>query len=1086
MKKKFLIPFLVIPMLFSCGGNDFVDVPPKVDPSASEKVILNQRTANIRVGESVTLIAHSTSGSSVGIKWTMDRNDIVSMSTVKDASNASFTGLTSGRVIVTAIIGNESNSCEIIVSGGGGSTEEAEIKSVNLDILNKTINYEEGGNNSFILTATVRSVGFIDTTVSWESNAPHIVSVTKRDVSSAVVTALEDGVAIITATAGIKTAKCTVTVNKLSPSGLSISLNRTSLNMYVGDTDTLEATVKGADVVEWASNNVSAVTVSSNGAISAVAVGSATITATVRNDAGEVKTAQCNVVVSEHGDEPDYSSWQQPGHLYLHYLRKNHDYDDWAVYIWQKMPNDIDGTLYGATHAPDNVTPTTTRWMNNSECGGSGTDIFEDSNGQIVDIDLTREDLIDAKEGKPAPLISDWNNLKGARLGFLIVDQNHMDGKTHWVSDGGSDTWIKKLDEKLPEGKQSSLHLYCVEGSVKSYTTESGKAVEPNPTIKDTSGNYSSKNDIQDLLNDKYPRGVNTSTSFLEDRPGTGYQIFVPSYADSDGDGMGDLRGIINKLDYLEELGIECLWLTPIQESDSYHGYDVTDYYKIDSKFGTMEDYQELIYKAHQKGMKVLMDMVINHTSKNNVLFNKSEQAKVEVINGKTIEYRNMYLWKYKGEMVREWDGEIPASGDTPANYNDVKVEDSEDWYRDGTSNYYYFGKFGSGMAELNYSYQATRDYMADMCKYWLSFGLDGFRLDAIKHIYLLSELSPEEATKYTSNIRYDVSYRTYWDNQLNAEVEAKNDYSYHIGLNVQFWKEFSGDIKSAYPNCFLVGENFDGWNKRIAPFYQAIDSQFDFCTYYHLNESTVNDGLVAMGGDIKQTLEYNKAERKDHINGAFTSNHDIARLLNHAAAHSTTTHHAEVTASNKDFAIARAKWFAAITIFTPGLSWVYYGDELGMSGNLNNGETGDHGNNTDRWYRQPMRWGKTQLQDGVTRYTFSGLTVTWDNYNEHLDTVSEQKNKPDSMLNYFIAACNAKKSDDYPTYGYIHNSWGDANCIHLDIIDGESRRVIVTINAGSSSVNIESQNRGKSLIGGTAGSTLDTVLPGGFIVAKM
>ena len=239
------------------------------------------------------------------------------------------------------------------------------------------------------------------------------------------------------------------------------------------------------------------------------------------------------------------------------------------------------------------------------------------------------------------------------------------------------------------------------------------------------------------------------------------------------------------------------------------------------------------------------------------------------------------------------------------------------------------------------------------------------------------------------------------------------------------------------------------------------------------------------MGGDITQTLNYNKAERKDHINGAFTSNHDIARLINHAAAHSISTHHAEITNENASWAISRAKWFGAITLFTPGLSWIYYGDELGMSGNLNNGATGDHGNNTDRWYRQPMRWGTTQLQDGVTKYTFSGLTVTWDNYNVNLPTASQQAADPNSIYNYFKAACHAKQHNDYPTYGYINNCWGDANSLFLDISDGE-RRVLVTINAGSGNINVESQNRGKVLMGGTQGSTQDVVLPGGFIVVTM
>ena len=815
---------------------------------------------------------------------------------------------------------------------------------------------------------------------------------------------------------------------------------------------------------------------------------------------GNTKSATCAVHVSSGGSSGDYeeqiAQWSQPGHLYLHYLRtSDQDYDKWALWIWQNYPHDLEGSLWGAGHGYDfkGVVPETYGHMTDAECGGSGNIEYRDEYGIVIDVDLTKEDLLCGKSRTLAPLVSDWTDISRNALGFLIVDQTKMDGSDNWTSDGGAETYIRRLGRYMPDGRDGYLHVYCVEGNVADYQTTSGKQEFVNPTATDTTGNYRSQNDITNLKADAFSSGVGTSTSFLADRPGTGYQIFVPSFADSDGDGFGDIKGITEKLDYLEDLGIDVLWLTPIQESNSYHGYDVTDYYKIDPKFGTLQDYQELLYKAHQKGMKVLMDMVINHTSKSNVLFKKSQRAEVGEFNGKTINYRDMYLWKYQGDQILEWNGvEGKYDVNNPATFITKNVQDSDDWYRDGTSNYYYYGKFGSGMAELNYSCQATRDYMTDMCKYWLSFGLDGFRLDAIKHIYLLGELDP--TYNYQGDyINYDVSYRTYYDNERMETVTAQNDYTYDRELNVMFWKQFAGVLKSAYPNCFLVGENFDGWNERIAPFYEAIDSQFDFSTYYHLHEST-GSGIVAMGGDINATLNYNKAYRSNHINGAFTSNHDVARFINHCASEEQTAHHAEVNNSNKATALKKARWDATITMLTPGVSWIYYGDEIGLSGNVNDkvpDSSGaiydDHGNNVDRWYRQPMRWGTTYGQDKVVKYTFGGIEILWDFYNQTLPTVSQQQADSGSLYNLFKALCHAKSDPRYPTYGYILNQWAEGsnqNVLCLQIGDG-TRTVNAFVNATDSDVSIAALNQGE-FIGGSAGASGSVIPANGFtVVAK-
>ena len=1092
MRKRILIPLIVsIFSLGACSDNTMV-----INPTQEvDYVDLSNTTLSLAIGETQTLTALSSDGKTVS--WANSDTTVVRLS--YQGNVATVSGLSKGSANIIAIHGGKSAVCTVTV--GGGNVEPT--ISLTLSPTSKQLFV----NDEFILNA---SVSGSTNPVTFSSSDNSVATVESKDNVSAKVKGVSEGLATIIAKVGTKTASCAVTV--VDPeSDIYISLDKSTLTMTEGTSDVLSATYRPASAtVTWGSSDPSVVEVT-NGNIRALKAGSADITATVSSE-GDNRTASCHVTVTASGGESDYdaqiAAWSKPGHLYFHYLRKtDSDYDKWAIWAWPNYPDDGEGSLWGASHNYDQkgITPQTWGWMTNADCGGEGTEPYSDQFGQVMDLVLDQSlipgGVVGGRTGKPAPLIGDylWTEeykqlYLSAAIGFLVVDQTKMDGSDMWTSDGGAESYIKRIGRIMPSGKDGYLHVYAVEGAVSDFKTTSGTQTIVNPTATDTTGQYRSKNDITNLKYDAFTSGVSTSTSFLNDRPGTGYQIFVPSFCDSNGDGYGDIKGITSKLDYLEDLGIDVLWLTPIQESNSYHGYDVTDYYKIDQRFGTLKDYQELLYKAHAKGMKVLMDMVINHTSKSNVLYKKSQRAETEIINGKTINYRDMYVWKYKGDKILEWDGveapdpKKPYGVDNPATFVTKNVEDSSDWYRDGTSNYYYYGKFGSGMAELNYSCQATRDYMTDMCKYWLSFGLDGFRLDAIKHIYLLSELDP--TYNYSGDyVTYDVGYRTYYNPELGRDIKVMNDYTYDRDLNVMFWKQFAGTIKAAYPNCFLVGENFDGWNARIAPFYEAIDSQFDFSTYYHLHESTISGGgATAMGGDITATLGYNAQYRSKAINGAFTSNHDVARLLNHAASTNVKAHHAEVNTSNWEAAKNRAKWFSAITILSPGLSWIYYGDEIGLCGNLGDKiqDVDDHGNNVDRWYRQPMRWGNEYGKDGVVEYGFGGLDVLWDKISAQTPIVSAQQADASSMYNFFKALCHVKGDSRFPTYGNLE--WtgtigGDTNTLSMKISDG-SRSVIVFVNAGPTAKEIEANNQGP-LIGGSYGCTATTVPAYGFVVVQ-
>ena len=1056
MKRKFLIPFLLA--CVSLSACSLPDHPSSGDINENFTVDL-QQTMSLAVGQTQSLVVGinytGTVSGNPSISWTVSDPSIASISDSK-TDTVRVTGLSSGSTIVTALVGQtRSASCMVTVSSGGSS--ETVVTGISLDAADKEFVYDISQPNTFTLMASVttNNGGIVNPT--WKSTVESVATVSGNG-KNGIVTVHSAGEANIVATAGAFSAQCKLHVKDiLVPETIEVSLNTTNATVEVGKNIQLTATIRGNEAISviWQSDNT-CVTVTQSGQVTGVSKGNANVSVTVTDAHGNSDMASCYVVVKEPGEQSQYdqqiAQWSEPGNIYFHYLRKEHDYSDWAIWAWQHSPRDLEGTLWGANPDIDNlagVTPTTYGFMTNAECNRTdlpANEAYRDEYGIVIKVDISRDELPGGKTGKNSPLVTKQVYTKKTQtIGFFIVDQSKMTGTTNWKSDGTGEIYIEDIASYIPDLTENYMHVYCIQGQVANFTTSSGSHEEiVNPTIADKEGKYRSTDDTALLTKDDYPAGVPSSETFLKDRPGTGYQIFVPSFADSDGDGMGDLRGIINKLDYLQnDVGAKVLWLTPIQKSNSYHGYDVTDYYRIDSKFGTLEDYRELIYQAHQRGMKVLMDMVINHTSKSNVLFQKSAMAVQEEVNGKLINYRDMYIWKFKGDKVRVWNGVVSKDGTQTASDQsqnfvtatlggtaeiDKKLE--ELWYKDGESDYYYFGKFGSGMAELNYNCEATREYMTDMCKYWLSFGLDGFRLDATKHIYLLGELNTN-LNLSGHDIVYDVGYKHYWNEEQQREMDVDNDYSYDRTLNVIFWKQFAGCLKAAYPNCYLVGENFDGWDARMAPFYESMDSQFDFQTYFNLNQFYES----SIGGKIQSTINTYKQYRKNGmINGSFTSNHDIYRMLNHAAEHDADiprgvngNNHAEVNASNKTYAINMAKYYAATTLLAPGVSWIYYGDELGMSGNLKDlvpDSTGtifdDHGNNVDRWYRQPMRWGKTKGQDMVPNYTFGGIEILWDFYNQELPTASEQKADKYSMLNLFKAANAIKNDPKYPTYGYV------------------------------------------------------------------
>ncbi len=768
-----------------------------------------------------------------------------------------------------------------------------------------------------------------------------------------------------------------------------------------------------------------------------------------------------NAAVEEDPNQYDYwlNSVSKPGHLYLHYNRgAETNYEDYCLWLWQSAPQDLEGSLWGYSANPKvsetlTLKPMSTHWMSPTELGELGSGIYHDKYGAIMDVDLYRSDLVGGKTGTPT-------TFEGMEeVGFLLVRQNSMDGSANWVSDGGRETYVDDIafeeNWRNVEGGKA-IHLFVSKGSLANYSYYAGDGtpeVKVNPIDTDTTGKYSSA--IEAYANDKFLDATSTAEAFK--KLGVGYQIFVASFRDSNGDGMGDIRGIIDSLDYLKELGVDVLWLTPIQKSDSYHGYDISDYLAVDKRFGTIEDYRELIYKSHKMGMKVIMDLVLNHTSKGNPWFINSQWG--DNGNGGKNEWRDVFTWKYKTDLIDKY---INGS------YQKITVEQdatskNPSWYRDGESGYYYYGKFGSGMPEINYQNAKTRQLVINMAKYWLSFGLDGYRLDAVKHIFMRDECYQEGDIVIT-----DVGTKRSYDDEKGLYVDKDFDYSSNLTKNVTWWKEFANALKADYPNCFLVGENFDGWGTRTAPYYQALDSQFSFSTYYHICSQIYCGGGFAYGQAAETFVPYSSAQavlyegkpnqmiipggrRPDFIDGAFTSNHDVMRAINQVNGAATdkpgdTKALDKVTGAGDQ--VNKAKIHAAITMLNRGISWIYYGDELGMSSNTDKHiPTYGNENCEDIWYRQPFLWQDTKVRPD---YKSGQYKFELDDYNKTLKTMEEQKADPNSMFNWY-KALNALKHK-YPADARISFiDGGHVIGIRVDDNKGDCKLVIY-INTGTQS----------------------------------
>lgn len=352
------------------------------------------------------------------------------------------------------------------------------------------------------------------------------------------------------------------------------------------------------------------------------------------------------------------------------------------------------------------------------------------------------------------------------------------------------------------------------------------------------------------------------------------YEIFVRSFYDSDGDGIGDINGLIEKLDYINDgtpdmrrdLGARCIWLMPVAASPSYHGYDVKNYYRVNPEYGTNEDFKRLVREAHRRGIRVLVDMVLNHASNEHPYFKDAQLNPASP-------YRNWFRWSAtKPDITGPWGQEV--------------------WHKSPVREEYYYGIFWHGMPDLNYEHPAAREEAKKVATFWLTeMGVDGFRLDAIPYL-----------------------------------VEEGNRLSGTPGTHALL-REYAAHIRQAAPNAYTVGEVWDSVGSMLPYYPDQLDSHFAFAASDALLEA------VRTGSAKKLFEPYVRLQRAVPAErwSPFLRNHDQTRTL---------------TVLKGD--VARNKLAVALLLTLPGLPFVYYGEEIGMTGDK-----------PDPRLRTPMHWSR-------------------------------------------------------------------------------------------------------------------------------
>lgn len=470
-------------------------------------------------------------------------------------------------------------------------------------------------------------------------------------------------------------------------------------------------------------------------------------------------------------------------------------------------------------------------------------------------------------------------------------------------------------------------------------------------------------------------------------KEGVVYQIYPRSFKDSNGDGIGDLRGIIEKLDYIKELGVDIVWICPVYKSPMVdNGYDISDYRDINPEFGTLEDWKELINGLHERGIKLVMDLVVNHTSNEHPWFLESKKSKDNP-------YRDYYIWQEgKGKKApNNWSSFFTGSA----------------WEYDEVTGEYYLHLFSKEQPDLNWDNPKVREEVKKIAQYWLDLGVDGFRCDVINIISKDCEFP---------NGRFRIGI-TGCEHYINGP---------HVH---EYLQELNRDVLSKY-DCFTVGETvFTSADEALK---YVSEERNELSMIFHFDHMFVDNIYKWFLRPFKlRKLKRILSHWQYTINGKgwnslYLENHDQPRIVSRWG-------------DDQEYRLESAKMLATMMFFQQGTPYIYQGQEIGMTNayfkdlsqyrdieSLNIYKIGrkylklSHNRMMKKLQkmsrdnaRTPMQWDDSE-NAGFTTGT------PWIEVNQnYLDVNVKQAQKdPNSILNYYKKLIKLRKEHEIIVYG--------------------------------------------------------------------
>ena len=511
-------------------------------------------------------------------------------------------------------------------------------------------------------------------------------------------------------------------------------------------------------------------------------------------------------------------------------------------------------------------------------------------------------------------------------------------------------------------------------------------------------------------------------------KEGIVYQIYPRSYKDTSGNGVGDLRGIIQKLDYIKSLGVTMVWLNPIYESpNDDNGYDISDYRAIMKEFGTMEDFDELLEGLHKRGMKFIMDVVVNHSSDEHEWFQQSRSSRDNP-------YRDYYHW---------W----PAEKGKPNHRWSFFDENSDAWKYDEQTDSYYLHYFSQKQPDLNWENPKVRQEVYDIMKFWAEKGVDGFRLDAFQYV------------------SKDITFPPFPE---GYDVDIPSVIEYHgMGPHIHsYLKEMYDQVLSKY-DVFAVSE---GVGSTLQDAHDLVDKdrkELQMAYHFEATDMVTTLEKCTLAQFKESFTKWDKSFAEKGWIAIYLSNHDQSRFINRYGS------------DKPEFKDYSAKLLNTFILSMRGTPYTYYGDELGMT-NIGftkieqykdiaaiNGykKAASDGEDLEHYLkklnllsrdngRTPMQW------DASKNAGFSNETPWLPVHKNHTTVnVLNQENDQNSVLNHFRKMIALRKDNLLLVYGNYEIIQEEHPTIYAYSRTLENQKMLILLNFSESESSIELSN---------------------------